>query len=61
MSFYDGFIYFLFFLRFSSIFFGITISYHKKIIATHANIENVKENEYHQKKMLRNGGIKKDM
>jgi len=59
MSFYDSFIYFLFFLRFSSIFFGITTSYHKKIITTHANVENIKENEYHQKKMLRNSAIKK--
>ena len=63
MSLFDTFIYFLFFLRFSSIFFGITTSYHKKILSNNTSIENVKvkskENEYHNEKMIRNSKIKK--
>lgn len=59
MTLFDTFIYFLFFLRFSSIFFGIIISYHKKIISNDTSMENAKENEYHKEKMLRNSKIKK--
>jgi len=67
MPLFDTFIYFLFFLRFSSIFFGITISYHKKILSNNTSIENdkvnakvnAKENEYHNEKMIRNSKIKK--
>jgi len=59
MTLFDTLIYFLFFLRFSSIFFGIIISYHKKIISNDTTMENAKENEYHKEKMLRNSKIKK--
>jgi len=59
MTLFDTLIYFLFFLRFSSIFFGIIISYHKKIISNDTSNENIKENEYHKEKMLRNVKIKK--
>jgi hypothetical protein len=60
MTFFDSFIYLLFFLRFSSIFFGIITSYHKKILSNdETSIEHVKENEYHKEKMIRNGKIKK--
>jgi hypothetical protein len=47
-------------LRFSSIIFGIIISYHKKIISNYdTTIENVKEIEHHKEKVVRNGKIKK--
>jgi len=60
MTFFDTFIYFLFMLRFSSIIFGIIISYHKKIISNYdTTIENVKEIEHHKEKVVRNGKIKK--
>ena len=59
MTFFDSFIYFLFFLRFLSIFFGIIISYHRKIISNDTTMENVKENKYHKDKMLTNSKIKK--
>jgi len=60
MPFFDTFIYFLFFLRFSSIIFGIITSYHKKIISNDDTvIKNVKEKEHHNEKMVRNGKIKK--
>lgn len=60
MPLFDTFIYFLFFLRFSSIIFGIITSYHKKIISNDDTvIKNVKEKEHHNEKMVRNGKIKK--
>ena len=60
MTFYDTFILLLFFLRFSSIFFSIIISYHKKIISNYdTTSENVKEIEHHKEKVVRNGKIKK--
>ena len=60
MTLFDTLIYFLFFLRFSSIFFGIIISYHKKIISNDdTSSENVKEIEHHKEKVVRNGKIKK--
>ena len=60
MTFFDTFILLLFFLRFSSIFFGIIISYHKKIISNDdTSSENVKEIEHHKEKVVRNGKIKK--
>ena len=49
MPFFDSLIYFLFFLRLSSIFFGIITSYHKKFIQIDPSNKNSKENEYHQK------------
>jgi len=60
MPLFDTFIYFLFFLRFSSIIFGIITSYHKKIISNDDTvIKNVKEKEHHNEKMVRHGKIKK--
>jgi hypothetical protein len=55
----DIFVYFLFLLRFSSIFFGIVVSYHKKIISTHTNNGNIKEDEYHKTRVDKNTIIKK--
>ena len=60
MPLFDTFIYFLFFLRFSSIIFGIITSYHKKIISSDDSvIKNVKEKEHHNEKIVRNGKIRK--
>ena len=60
MPLFDTFIYFLFFLRFSSIIFGIITSYHKKIISYDDSvIKNVKEKEHHNEKIVRNGKIRK--
>jgi len=61
MTLFDSFIYLLFLLRFSSIIFGIIISYHKKIISNNPSIEKEKkqEEEHHKEKIISNSKIKK--
>jgi len=53
MQVFDFLIYFLFFLRFTSIIMGMVISYYKKISVKYNGNKNYKEGEYHNKKMER--------
>ena len=59
MAFFDFLIYFLFFIRFYSIFLSIVISYHKKILSNDINITNTKETKYHKEKIVKFGELKK--
>ena len=59
MAFFDFLIYFLFFIRFSSIFLSIVISYHKKILSNDINSTNTKETKYHKEKIVKFGELKK--
>jgi len=61
MSIFDYFIYFLLFLRFTSIIMGIVISYYKKISAKYIDNKNYKEGEYHNKRMENTIIIKKQI
>lgn len=54
-------IYFLLFLRFTSIIMGIVISYYKKISAKYIGNKNYKEGEYHNKRMENAVIIKKQL
>ena len=61
MPIFDYFIFFLFFLRFTSIIMGMIISYYKKISAKYIANKNYKESEYHNKKMENTVIIKKQV
>jgi len=54
-------IYFLLFLRFTSIIMGIVIGYYKKISAKYIGNKNYKEGEYHNKRMENAIIIKKQL
>ena len=54
-------IYFLLFLRFTSIIMGIVVSYYKKISAKYIGNKNYKEGEYHNKRMENAIIIKKQL
>jgi len=54
-------IYFLLFLRFTSIIMGIVIAYYKKISAKYIGNKNYKEGEYHNKRMENAIIIKKQL
>jgi len=58
---FDIFIFFLFFLRFTSIIMGMIISYYKKISVKYNGNKNYKEGEYHNKKMENTVIIKKQV
>jgi len=61
MQIFDYFIFFLFFLRFTSIIMGMVISYYKKISVKYNGNKNYKEGEYHNKKMENTVIIKKQV
>ena len=58
---FDYFIFFLFFLRFTSIIMGMVISYYKKISIKYTDNKNYKEGEYYKKKMESTVIIKKQV
>jgi len=61
MPIFDYFIFFLFFLRFTSIIMGMVISYYKKISIKYTDNKNYKEGEYYKKKMEATVIIKKQV
>jgi len=58
---FDYFIFFLFFLRFTSIIMGIVVSYYKKISVKYTDNKYYKEGEYYKKKMESTVIIKKQV
>ena len=61
MQIFDYFIFFLFFLRFTSIIMGLVISYYKKISVKYNGNKSYKEAEYYKKKMENTVIIKKQV